>query len=54
MLTEIHRQAKDDPIIRMSMTVREGGSLAYGSQRSPVREVSVHETFEPLIVVTYE
>jgi exodeoxyribonuclease-5 len=30
MLTEIHRQAKDDPIIRMSAEVRAGGRLAYG------------------------
>jgi exodeoxyribonuclease-5 len=36
MLTEVHRQAFDDPIIRMSMTVREGGTLdvgAYGRSR---------------------
>jgi ATP-dependent exoDNAse (exonuclease V) alpha subunit len=36
MLTEVHRQAADDPIIRMSMTVREGGTLelgAYGGSR---------------------
>jgi exodeoxyribonuclease-5 len=30
MLTEIHRQAKDDPIIRLSTEVRLGGRLAYG------------------------
>lgn len=30
MLTEIHRQARDNPIIRMSMDVREGRSLAIG------------------------
>jgi exodeoxyribonuclease V len=30
MLTEIHRQAKDDPIIRMSAEIRTGGRLAYG------------------------
>jgi exodeoxyribonuclease V len=30
MLTEIHRQAKDDPIIRLSAEVRAGGKLAYG------------------------
>ena len=27
MLTEVHRQAKDNPIIQMSLTVREGGRL---------------------------
>lgn len=31
MLTEIHRQAKDNPIIAMATIVREGGSLALGS-----------------------
>src|SRR5690606_16537216 len=30
MLTEIHRQAADNPIIRMSMDIREGGRLARG------------------------
>ena len=30
MLTEIHRQAQDDPIIRLSEQVRSGGKLAYG------------------------
>ena len=30
MLTEVHRQAADNPIIRMSMTVREGGQLPFG------------------------
>jgi exodeoxyribonuclease-5 len=31
MLTEVHRQAKDNPIIRMSMDIREGKRLAAGS-----------------------
>jgi ATP-dependent exoDNAse (exonuclease V) alpha subunit len=31
MLTEVHRQAADDPIIRLSMIVREGGRLEQGS-----------------------
>jgi ATP-dependent exoDNAse (exonuclease V) alpha subunit len=30
MRTEVHRQAADNPIIRMSMRVREGQSLDYG------------------------
>lgn len=30
MLTEIHRQAADNPIIRMSMDIREGRGLALG------------------------
>jgi ATP-dependent exoDNAse (exonuclease V) alpha subunit len=31
MLTEVHRQAVDNPIIRMSMVVREGGRLSLGA-----------------------
>lgn len=31
MLTEIHRQAEDSPIIRMSMDIREGRGLAPGN-----------------------
>ena len=30
MLTEIHRQAADNPIIQLSMAVREGGYLEHG------------------------
>jgi exodeoxyribonuclease-5 len=30
MLTEVHRQAADNPIIRMSMQVRDGGRLSVG------------------------
>jgi exodeoxyribonuclease-5 len=30
MLTEVHRQAADNPIVRMSMIVREGGRLDVG------------------------
>ncbi|MCB1414726.1 MAG: AAA family ATPase, partial [Xanthobacteraceae bacterium] len=30
MLTEVHRQAQDDPIVRMSMAVREGRPLEAG------------------------
>lgn len=30
MLSEVHRQAADNPIIRLSMTIREGGALQPG------------------------
>jgi len=30
MLTEVHRQARDNPIVRLSMDVREGRGLDYG------------------------
>ncbi|MFM2444618.1 MAG: putative deoxyribonuclease [Pseudomonadota bacterium] len=41
MLTEVHRQAADNPIIRMSMIVREGGRLdrgAYGESSVIARD----------------
>jgi exodeoxyribonuclease-5 len=31
MLTEIHRQAEDNPIIRLSQTIRTGGEVDYGT-----------------------
>ncbi len=31
MLTEIHRQAAESPIVRMATTIREGGRLDYGA-----------------------
>ncbi len=40
MLTEVHRQAADNPIIKMSMLVRQGGRLdrgAYGESRVILR-----------------
>ncbi len=41
MLTQVHRQASDNLIIRLSMTIREGGALArgvYGETRIVGRE----------------
>jgi exodeoxyribonuclease V len=41
MLTEVHRQAKDNPIISMATTIREGGKLDhgdYGESRVITRE----------------
>ena len=46
MLTEVHRQAAENPIVRMAMTVREGGSLAagpYGESRVIGRDDIDHE-----------
>ena len=31
MLTEIHRQAAENPIVQMATTIREGGRLTYGT-----------------------
>jgi exodeoxyribonuclease-5 len=46
MLTDIHRQAADDPIVRLAMTVREGGRLAvgdYGESRVIRRDAVARE-----------
>ena len=48
MLTEVHRQAADNPIVRMSMIVREGGRLErgiYGESR-----VIARKDIDPLAV----
>lgn len=36
MLTEVHRQAQDNPIIRMSMDIREGRRLQVGAHGSSI------------------
>src|SRR5262245_4196368 len=41
MLTEVHRQARDNPIVRLSMDIREGRSLqpgAYGETQIVARQ----------------
>lgn len=47
-LTEIHRQAKDNPIIRMATDVREGRGLAYGDYGSSavVRSLEPEQVLE--------
>lgn len=46
MLTEVHRQAKDNPIIRMSMEIREGKRLQlgdHGAVKVMRRDAVAHE-----------
>jgi len=50
MLTEVHRQAKDDPIVRLSMMVREGVQLEPG--RYGDSEVVLRADFDPDRVVS--
>ncbi len=45
MLTEVHRQAQDDPIVRLSMMVREGERLEPG--RYGESEVVLRGDFDP-------
>ena len=46
MLTEVHRQAADNPIVRMSMLVREGGRMELGDHGASrvVRRASIDPT----------
>ena len=45
MLTEVHRQAQDDPIVRLSMLVREGKRLEPG--RYGETEIVLRDDFDP-------
>jgi exodeoxyribonuclease-5 len=49
MLTEVHRQAQDDPIVRMSMDVREGRELDIG--RYGESEVVARSELDPARVM---
>jgi exodeoxyribonuclease-5 len=52
MLTEVHRQAQDDPIVKLSMDVREGRALAPG--RYGETEVVRKDALDPARVLTSE
>ena len=43
MLTEIHRQARDSPIIKMATIVRDGGRLQVGDYGDGSRVVHLHD-----------
>src|SRR6059058_4364401 len=45
MLTEVHRQAQDDPIVRLSMQVREGRRLKPGDYG--LTSVVTKDAFDP-------
>jgi len=56
MLREIHRQARDNPIVRLSLDIREGGKLEYGRYdqsrviaRSDVDQDEVQEADQVLV-----
>ena len=52
MLTQIHRQAEDNPIIRMSQIVRSGGEIAYGAYGES--QVIRREEIDPQMVLSAE
>jgi exodeoxyribonuclease-5 len=49
LLTEIHRQARDNPIIRMALDVREGRELAYGDE-GRAKVISKSEVNQDLVL----
>ena len=49
LLTEIHRQARDNPIIHMAMDVREGRELSYGDFGA-ARVISRNEVDQDLVL----
>src|SRR6266516_6241000 len=49
MLTEVHRQAQDDPIVRLSMAIRAGNPLAQG--RYGASEVVRRDALDPARVI---
>jgi len=53
MLTEVHRQALDNPIVRMSMDVREGRGLqpgTYGKSRVILRQTADPDELRELVL----
>ncbi len=51
MLTEVHRQARDNPIIRMSMDVREGKRLSPGDREDSGTQVVTRDDLDPQRVI---
>ncbi|MBW6422639.1 ATP-dependent RecD-like DNA helicase [Rhizobium sp. XQZ8] len=49
LLTDIHRQARDNPIIRLAMDVREGKELMYGDYGT-AKVISRNEVTQPLVL----
>ncbi|MET3660761.1 ATP-dependent DNA helicase [Aquamicrobium ahrensii] len=49
LLTEIHRQARDNPIIRMALDVREGRELGYGDYGA-ARVIGKEEVDQDLVL----
>lgn len=49
LLTEIHRQARDNPIIQLAMRVREGQDLAYGDYGA-AKVISKRDVTQELVI----
>jgi exodeoxyribonuclease-5 len=49
LLTDIHRQARDNPIIHLAMQIREGGDIAYGDYGA-ARVIGRNEVDQSLVL----
>jgi len=49
LLTDIHRQARDNPIIQLAMQVREGNEIGYGDYGA-AKVISKNEVTQPLVL----
>jgi exodeoxyribonuclease-5 len=50
LLTEIHRQARDNPIIQLAMHIREGKEIMYGEYGDTARVISKNEVTQDLVL----
>ena len=50
LLTDIHRQARDNPIIQLAMQVREGKEIMYGDYGEGARVISKNEVTQALVL----
>ncbi len=49
LLTEVHRQARDNPIVRLAMDVREGREIMYGDYGT-TQIISKHDVTQDLVL----
>ncbi|HBF29761.1 ATP-dependent RecD-like DNA helicase [Rhizobium sp.] len=50
LLTDIHRQARDNPIIQLAMQIREGKDITHGDYGSTARVISKNEVTQDLVL----
>ncbi|TWD58247.1 exodeoxyribonuclease-5 [Agrobacterium vitis] len=50
LLTDIHRQARDNPIIQLAMQIREGREITHGDYGETARVISKNEVTQDLVL----
>jgi exodeoxyribonuclease V len=50
LLTDIHRQARDNPIIQLAMQIREGKEITHGDYGSTARVISKNDVTQDLVL----